>query len=336
MQGTLGRALAQVYEKRRYEAEQRRDQAVRQVYADYPVLATLDKEIAAAGADMLTEALEPGRPRRAEQRKRQLEAKRDQFLKNNGISADFDQISYSCRHCQDTGRKGREMCVCYRQVLIPLLVQRANLQGMQEAGFASFDPELFSDVASPGLYNSTISPRKQMLGLLKVCRNFVDDFAGDSSRNMLFVGKPGTGKTFLMFSVARALLDKGFSVFYTTAPQMFEALQNWRIMRSSYNPDPTRLEEAEAIHDNLISCSLLLIDDLGTEAASATRYADLLNVLDSRLKPAMRTIISSNADPTDLRDTYDERVLSRLVGNFAVYRFFGEDVRLVLNRRRRR
>ena len=36
----------------------------------------------------------------------------------------------------------------------------------------------------------------------------------------------------------------------------------------------------------------------------------------------------------DIRDGYDERVLSRLYGSFAVYRFFGEDLRQTLRQRR--
>lgn len=336
MQGSLGRALARVYEQKRSKAVIRRDEAVRQAYRRCPDLERVDKAIAKAGAELLLEAIEPGRPQRAAPLKLQLNREREQLLKQAGIDPDFDQVKYSCELCQDTGRRGKELCTCYRQVLIPLLVERANLQGMPKASFAGFDLDLFSSAADPERYNSPISPRAQMTGLLKVCRSFVEAFPGENSRNMLFVGKPGTGKTFLMLSVAREMLSAGHSVFYTTAPQMFENLQAWRTLKSSFSPDPTRLEEAEAIHDSLVSCSLLLIDDLGTEAASASRYADLLSVLDSRIRPDMRTIISSNSDPTSLRDTYDERVLSRLVGNFAVYRFFGEDIRLVLNRRRRR
>jgi hypothetical protein len=36
-----------------------------------------------------------------------------------------------------------------------------------------------------------------------------------------------------------------------------------------------------------------------------------------------------------MRELYDERLLSRLYGGFAVYRFIGEDVRFILNQRRR-
>lgn len=336
MQGSLGRAIAREYEQKRYEAERRRDKEVRTAYAKCPELEQLDRDIAAAGAEILLEAIEPGRPRRADKRKKALEQKRSEILATAGIRPDFDQIRYSCGICGDTGRNGRKICSCYRQVLIPLLIERANLQGMQEASFETFDLSLFSDQANPELYNSKLSPREQMNGLLKICRKFAETFGEEDNRNLLFVGRPGTGKTFLMLSVARELLGKGFSVFYTTAPQMFESLRTWRTLKASFSPDPTRLEEAEAIHDSLVSCSLLLIDDLGTEPSTSSRYTDLLGVLDSRLKPGMRTIISSNADPTALRDTYDERVLSRLVGNFALYRFFGEDVRMVLNRRRRR
>ncbi|MDR1060125.1 MAG: ATP-binding protein [Clostridiales bacterium] len=40
------------------------------------------------------------------------------------------------------------------------------------------------------------------------------------------------------------------------------------------------------------------------------------------------TIISTNMDLRALRNTYDERVVSRIIGSFAIIPFFGEDIRL--------
>lgn len=335
MQISIAREVSREYERRRFAAEQAFERRIAELYERWPDLAVLDRAIAAAGADLLLEAIEPGRPKRAAEAKEEYNRQRTAFLERHGIDPAYHQISYTCPLCQDTGMRGRERCSCYRKVLIPLLSANANLRALEGISFDRFDDSLFSDQPDPVRYQSDLSPRQQINGLRQACLRFVADFDRPETRNLLFVGKPGTGKTFLMACIAHDLLDQGRSVLYMPAPQLFESLQEYRTLLASFNPDDIRLERASALHESLMTCELLLIDDLGTEAGAAARYADLLTVIDGRALPGLRTIISSNADPSTLRDTYDERLLSRLVGGFAVYRFFGEDVRLVQSRRRR-
>lgn len=336
MQASIAREVSREYERRRFAAEQARDRRVAEIHSRWPDLERIDRAIATAGADLLLEAIEPGRPQRAAARKADLNRQRNEFLTCSGIDPAYAQVSYSCPLCQDTGSVGQNRCSCYRKVLIPLLSASANLRALEGLTFDRFDDSLFSDKPDPARYQSDLSPRQQINGLRQACQRFVAEFDRPETRNLLFVGKPGTGKTFLMACIARDLLDNGRSVLYMPAPQLFESLQEYRTMLASYNPDEIRLEKATALHESLMTCELLLIDDLGTEAGAAARYADLLTVIDGRALPGLRTIVSSNADPSTLRDTYDERLLSRLVGGFAVYRFFGEDVRLVQSRRRRK
>jgi len=39
-------------------------------------------------------------------------------------------------------------------------------------------------------------------------------------------------------------------------------------------------------------------------------------------------VISTNLSLSELYNLYDERVMSRIIGNFSIYRFVGEDIRL--------
>ncbi len=336
MQASIGRSVAREYERRRFAAEQARDRETEKIYCQWPKLRQLDQKVAAAGADLLLEAIDPGRPRLAAGLKAELLKRRCEFLEAADIKPDFDQVHYSCPICKDTGYKDNRRCTCYRNVLIPLLTESANLKTLDGFAFDQFDESLFADQPDPGRYHSELSPRQQIQGLRQACLRFVSEFDQPETRNLLFVGKPGTGKTFLMVCIAHALLEQGYSVLYLTAPQLFDIIQEYRTLLASFKPDDIRLEKAMAMHESLMNCELLLIDDLGTEAGAASRYADLLTVIDGRNLPNLKTIISSNSDPATLRDTYDERLLSRLVGGFAVYRFFGEDIRMTQNRRRRR
>ena len=335
MQQSIARALARIYETRRLRAEARREARIKQVYNRFPRLEQVDRDIKAAGADLLLDVIEPGRPQLAEKRKRALEQQREALMTQFKIASDFDQPQYQCETCHDTGHVGDAPCNCYRQALIPLLIRQANIKPLSGLCFDQFDENLFSDQVNQEKYRASRSPREQMTGIRKAAEQFIRSFDEPDTRNMLFVGSPGTGKTFLMGCIAHELIQKGYPVLYTTAPQLFDTIQQRRMLRNSFNPDPTRLEEADTLYELLLTCSLLMVDDLGTEAQASVRYADLLHIIDSRQKPGLKTIISSNVEPAALRDTYDERILSRLIGQFSVYRFFGEDIRLELSRKRR-
>ncbi len=333
---SISRAVAREYDRRRQQSEQARLHRKSAVYTQFPQVADLDRKIAAAGADQLLEII-AGHPQQihSQQQRQALQIERTALLAHLGISADFDQAHPICPNCRDTGIDQGHRCTCYRQILTPLLTSQANLRNLGQQTFARFDATLFSDQTNSQQFKSERSPRMQMQAILHVCENYVHQFDTIDQRNLLFVGPPGTGKTYLMACVANALLEQGRSVLYVTAPSLFEIMSNYRTLLASYHPDEVRLEQATALHDLVHHAELLLVDDLGTEHSAASRYADLLNVIDHRAGSGLHTIISSNADPQGLRDAYDERLTSRLVGSFAIYRFFGNDVRLEINRRRR-
>lgn len=333
---SIGREVARIYEDRRQQAELKRVARVDAVYQDHPQLRQLDQDLAQAGAELLLEAIEPDRPRLAAAKRQFLQEKRLAYLAAHKIARDFDKPHFTCPACKDTSWLPEGRCPCYQAVLVPLLMSEANLPQWQMMNFANFDANLFSDQVDVKTHQSKLSPRQHILRLRQAGEDFVRDFALEATRSMLFIGSPGTGKTFLMSAIGQALLESGRSVLYMTAPQLFDHLQEHRILQTSYNPDPNRLEHSLALQDSIYNCNLLLVDDLGTETGAATRYTELLSVIDSRQGSQKKMIISTNADPLALRDHYDERLLSRLVGGFAVYRFFGQDVRLEQNRRRRR
>ncbi len=341
MNQSVNKAVAAIYEERRDRADRMRRQRQAEIYKQYPDLEQLDREIAIAGADLLFEAIDPEKPKQAEARREKLLASRDDFLLSHNIEMDFDQPTYECSLCNDTGISGNGKCVCYRKTMMPLLIDHANLKALKDITFTDFDPELFSD-KSEHVDNGT-SPRSNILAIKDAVVAFADRIslppeATEKPRgqdNLLFLGRPGTGKSFLMACLANEMLRRGETVFYVSSPELFEILNELRVLQSSFNPEPVRLEQITSLYDSIMHARLLLIDDLGTETRGGVRYSELLTLIDRRLAPGLHTVISSNADAATLKQVYDERLLSRLMGNYSIFRFFGEDIRLELSRRRR-
>ena len=77
---------------------------------------------------------------------------------------------------------------------------------------------------------------------------------------------------------------------------------------------------------SLLTVDLLVIDDLGTETMNSMKFTELYKIINTRLLnqngKITKTIISTNLDLQGLFNTYDERLVSRFVGNYNIYRFF--------------
>ena len=75
----------------------------------------------------------------------------------------------------------------------------------------------------------------------------------------------------------------------------------------------------------------LIIDDLGTESLNSMKLSELFTILNTRIlnlnNKVTKTIISTNLDINDIFRIYEERIGSRIIGYYDIYRFFGEDLR---------
>ena len=88
------------------------------------------------------------------------------------------------------------------------------------------------------------------------------------------------------------------------------------------------------ILDSILNVDLLIIDDLGTESINSMKFTELFNIINTRLlnqKSITKTIISTNLSLQNLFETYDERIVSRIVGNYNICYFFGDDIRFKKN-----
>jgi DNA replication protein DnaC len=245
-----------------------------------------------------------------------LRMKKSELLFSNGYPINYLELNYKCDKCQDTGFIGVQKCSCYKQNLVRVYYKNSDLHELtKENNFDAFNMEFYSSRKSG---SEPESPRKNMERIFTRSMNFIRTF-DSTNENLLFFGNSGTGKTFLSNCIAKELLDKGYLVVYRTAESLIQNLKNIR-----FNGD-------ELLDELIIECDLLIIDDLGTEQISDFSKTELFNLLNKKILRNKKMIVSTNCTLEELLQIYSERISSRLLGNFGLYKFFGDDIRIKKN-----
>lgn len=321
--------------KRRENAIFARDQRKEEVYRKVPEIKLLDQQITELGLSFTREAIKqqlaPDSARFFEEKINQLIEKKKKLLIDNGFPANYLEVEYTCKSCNDTGfvldkegKPGTIPCHCYRQLLIERFYDVSNLNSDGQTGFEFFNENYYSDSVEDES-NFDVSPRTQALRVKEKCLDFVNNFEDTSYPNLYFTGPTGVGKTFLSKCIALEVLKKGHTVLYLPAPAMFDI-----IYRGKYQFDDNIQDNS---YQDIYNTELLIIDDLGTESPSAAKYTELLTLLNYRsarnVTTPCKTILSTNLEPKDLHKIYSERVESRILGEYDILYLFGDDIRLI-------
>ena len=233
---------------------------------------------------------------------------------------------YDCNLCNDTGyiteNYKTQMCQCLKQQLYNIEYNKSNISNLENHKFENFLSTVYSTDVDKVKYNSDISPRENIEIIKKISQKFIKNFDDSNEKNLLFTGNTGLGKTFLSGCIANELLKKGKNVLYQTAPVMLDTIIDYRFGKTD-----------NSIYNNLLDVDLLIIDDLGTECMNNMKFTELFTVLNTRLlnsnNKVTKTIISTNLNIQNLFKNYDERIVSRLIGNYNICRFFGDDIRFM-------
>jgi DNA replication protein DnaC len=163
--------------------------------------------------------------------------------------------------------------------------------------------------------------------VLSVCKAYAESFGPDSP-NLLFTGAPGLGKTYLSAAIARVTADKGMSVAYDTVSGLLAAFEQEKFSR-----DTDEQADAASRVRQLLSCDLLIVDDLGTEMTTSFTQSALYSLLDGRLRNGKKTIINTNLDRAGIAERYGAALASRLTGEYEWLEFRGRDVRALRKER---
>lgn len=209
-------------------------------------------------------------------------------------------FNFYCEKCRDTGFENQNLCTCFKKLYKNVLFEKLGITPILSADFSM----------------DTLSNKTQLKNIYqKFKTQDLNDF-----NSCVFLGKCGTGKTFLASCIASNFERQGDVLFLTA----FD-LNNVFI---KYHCAP--IEEKPFYFSTLTNCELLVIDDLGSEPIYNKITLEYLFLLLQARKTAKKPfIITTNLSLKEILSRYGERVFSRMIqeNNTEVYEFNCENLR---------
>lgn len=225
-------------------------------------------------------------------------------LKELGI--DSIEPKFSCTKCEDTGYSNGKQCSCLKKEISKILIKKSGFPKLNKFKDSNFN-----------IFSNKEEIEKIYSLMEKWCNK-------DSEKTLVYLlGNTGTGKTFLTSCMASEFISQGKIVYLTTA---FNLSQDFLKFHRSFDD-----KQKADVFENYLSTEILFIDDLGTEPIYNNVTREYLYLLiNERKNKGLRTIITSNLEPVDIREKYDERIFSRIMDkdHSIILKLESNDVRL--------
>lgn len=307
-----------ILDRRKERATLEAQSRIDEISNEIPELKTIQTKLAQVGLNISKAFLTSKNPQ-AEIDKLRIESlalqdRKKKILKENGYSENALSIKYTCPACEDTGFINGRRCKCYINLLKE--IERSKIEKIapiDECTFESFDTNYYPQEMDG------VCPKKKAEIIKENCKRYATSFT-KRSKSLLFMGNTGLGKTHLSLAIANVVINRGYSVIYGTAQNILRDLQNENFGRT----DNLRYFENE-----ILSTDLLILDDLGTEFKNQFTVSCLYNIINSRLCAKLPTIISTNYTFEELEEKYDQRITSRITGQYSTLILVGNDIRYI-------
>ena len=308
------------YQTRQLHNQRLTKERLEKAYTQEPALKEIDETIASISIQSARKMLEGDSNALQELKKKlqELRKKKSFLIQKMGLSQDYFLPIYTCSDCKDTGFINGKKCHCFQQEIINIVYLQSNIKSiLSRENFSTFSYAYYSDTEiNPSTGLSALETVKRAV---TECYRFIYEF-NDKPKNLFFYGDTGVGKTFLSNCVAKELLEKGKSVIYFTAFQLFDILSKGVFQKNA---------DAINAHQNIFDCDLLIIDDLGTECSNAFTISQLFLCVNERILREKSTIISTNLNMKEMTELYSERTVSRITSNYTIIKLFGDDIRIM-------
>ena len=301
------------YSQKYAKARQAADLRCEELYYKIPEVKQIDKLLSSTGSQIMTIIATGSDVEKKiaalKEKNDALLIKRNALLAQNGYPEDYSDIKYQCEKCADSGYVDGKMCECMKKELVMAGYTSSGLGGLiRSQGFENFSLDFYKT----GGANFELMQRF-VTGL----KRFADSFDVNTYKNHLLIGGTGLGKTHISTAVAKTVIERGFDVMYVTAVGMISDFESKRFG----NGDDAKSTE------RYYSSDLLIIDDLGTEVVNQFTLSCLYDVINSRINNRKCTFINTNLSKKEIEAKYNERITSRLFGEYYPILFTGLDIR---------
>ena len=308
--------IQRILSERQLEAHRRYLEKREEIFRKLPELEELEEKVRAFSLSVAGEMQQGNREGllRLKEEIGKLHQEKEALLKTAGYRIeDLEEEEHFCPLCQDTGYVDGKKCQCFLKLQGELLYRQSRMGAVLEReNFSKFQLERFDNIEKLGQCgNKTL--REYMKEIRDYLTNYCEEYP-KNNRSILFTGSTGTGKTYFLHSIAKALLDRGVSVLYFTATGLFE-----------YFSKRMREEDTE---DYIEEVDVILIDDLGTEFSNSFTTSRFFALLNQRILDRKTMLISTNLNFKELREMYSDRVVSRFMSDYEIIPLYGKDQRL--------
>lgn len=308
--------IQRILSERQLEAHRRYLEKREEIFRKLPELEELEEKVRAFSLSVAGEMQQGNREGllRLKEEIGKLHKEKKALLEGAGYKIqDLEEEEHFCPLCQDTGYVDGKKCQCFLKLQGELLYRQSRMGAVLEReNFSKFQLERFDNIEKLGQCGN-----KTLREYIKEIRDYLTNYCEEypkNNRSILFTGSTGTGKTYFLHSIAKAMLDRGVSVLYFTATGLFE-----------YFSKRMREEDTE---DYIEEVDVILIDDLGTEFSNSFTTSRFFALLNQRILDRKTMLISTNLNFKELRETYSDRVVSRFMSDYEIIPLYGKDQRL--------
>lgn len=281
------------------------------LYSSNSRLNEIDLQLSKYGASLAITALSGDKKKIADLKSKTtaLSEEKKEIIKKSGINP----FKYECNLCCDTGYVSGKICECIKKKAGEILLSEfSKKMPILDCRFDNFDLKYYPNKSEKKEEN----PKRRMTAILKTCKEYVLNFNPETSKNLIFYGDAGLGKTHLTMAIVSGVIEKGFIPVYSSAENLFSVIEKEKFGG-----------ENSGIYDTVLDCDLLVIDDLGAEMITSFTKSVLYNLINTRILSGKPTIINTNFNIKKINEKYDARIASRIIGSFEANVFLGVDIR---------
>lgn len=286
------------------------EQKLNVAYSIEPRLKEIDSSLSQIGSTLAITALS-GDMEKLDLLKKQslsLGKEKEKLLKKSGVKP----MEFECEICSDTGFVSGKICECIKKEAAYIAMNDLSAEmPLGNCRFENFDLKYYPEKNENGE-----NPKRRITAIFKLCKEYALTFNPKTSKNLLFMGSSGLGKTHLTLAIVREVIEKGYLPIYGSAENLFSLIEAEKFSG-----------EGKGTYEAMLNCDLLVIDDLGAEMVTSFTKSVLYNLVNTRILNRRPTVINTNLSMKEIEDKYTARIASRFLGEYETNRFLGVDIR---------